>query len=705
MTDFAIWAAAGFTSDLVPIIPPDAPLSASSTIRPEDRGKAPGRKNGEGTWAGFDWRSREASEQDLAAWAQMGAGAGLRASRYPGLDIDVLDEQLAGLIEAEARRALGQAPVRIGRAPKRLLAYRTAEPFGRIALRFRAPDDERGHLVELLGAGRQYVIDGVHPLTRKPYTWSERPKASLLTEIDQAKAEAFFADLEMLLDLLGCMVLPRESSTTTDRSKIDQDALRGNPDRLDEAIALLPNDNAWFPDRSDYINVGIAIKSAYGPDEEPRGLERWLEWTSRWEGNSRSPAGNDPDAARADWESFKPPFAIGADYIFRLAGAFGFNVGAEAFEAFGPAPDPEPSQEQALPAISPINFVIRPDTPPPPREFLVEEWLPARILTSLYGPPGVGKSLLAQQIATCLAVGREIFGFKIRQTPVLALFSEDDNDELERRQWRINCELGLRNEDLGKLHIEGRSGQINAIVTFPSGAPKVELLSKAIIAKARELGAGLIILDNRAQMILGNENDRMVATYGGNLCGRIGHKAGAAVLLVGHPAKLTGSEYSGSTAWDAVTRSRWLLRRVEIEDGAEPASAELVWTLAKSNYSPPGKSVTLTWVNGVLRLAESAQSPEQLAEAEFRQEAAREAFLEGLDQLTAQGRAVSHSSATRNYAPKVMAELLEGFTKGELEQAMECLFKDGLILAGMPVGWSKCRHRTYGIARSGSGGS
>jgi RecA-family ATPase len=223
-------------------------------------------------------------------------------------------------------------------------------------------------------------------------------------------------------------------------------------------------------------------------------------------------------------------------------------------------------------------------------------------------------------------------------------------------------------------------------------------LSKSIVAKARELGAGLIILDNRAQMILGNENDRMVATYGGNLCGRIGHKAGAAVLLVGHPAKLTGSEYSGSTAWDAVTRSRWLLRRVEAED--ENAPAELVWTLAKSNYAPPGRSLTLVWANGVLRAAGDL-STEQLAEAEFHREAAREAFLEGLDRLTAQGRAVSHRPQSRGYyAPKAIADLLEGFTWRELEQAMESLFKDGLIVAGAPVGWSSSRHRTYGIARS-----
>ena len=119
---------------------------------------------------------------------------------------------------------------------------------------------------------------------------------------------------------------------------------------------------------------------------------------------------------------------------------------------------------------------------------------------------------------------------------------------------------------------------------------------------------------------------------------------------------------------DAVTRSRWLLRRVEIED--ENAPAELIWTLGQVELRPPGKSLTLVWMIGVLRLA-SALSAEQLAEAEFHREAARQAFLECLDRLTSQGRAVSHGKTTRNYAPRVMAEMLEDFARSELEQAME----------------------------------
>jgi hypothetical protein len=64
----------GGLTGIIPVIPPDAALSAASKIRPEDRGKVPGRLNGQGTWSGFDWLRHQTSEQDLAAWARMGAG-------------------------------------------------------------------------------------------------------------------------------------------------------------------------------------------------------------------------------------------------------------------------------------------------------------------------------------------------------------------------------------------------------------------------------------------------------------------------------------------------------------------------------------------------------------------------------------------------------------------------------------------------------
>ena len=46
----------------------------------------------------------------------------------------------------------------------------------------------------------------------------------------------------------------------------------------------------------------------------------------------------------------------------------------------------------------------------PPREWALEEWMPLRQATYLTGPGSAGKSLLAQQLCTCTALGLPFMG-------------------------------------------------------------------------------------------------------------------------------------------------------------------------------------------------------------------------------------------------------------------------------------------------------
>ncbi len=89
---------------------------------------------------------------------------------------------------------LGDTPaLRIGRAPKRLLVYRTAEPFRGIR---RAP-------LEMLCLGQQFVAYAVHPDTGQPYAWPEEGLADLdiesLPVIDAAMAAAFIDEALALI--------------------------------------------------------------------------------------------------------------------------------------------------------------------------------------------------------------------------------------------------------------------------------------------------------------------------------------------------------------------------------------------------------------------------------------------------------------------------------------------------------------------------
>jgi RecA-family ATPase len=194
--------------------------------------------------------------------------------------------------------------------------------------------------------------------------------------------------------------------------------------------------------------------------------------------------------------------------------------------------------------ITTIDFASMPEVEPAPRRFVVGGWLPVPCLSSCYGGPGIGKSMIAQQLATCVVAGREFFGCAVARGPVLGIFGEDDNEELQRRQWRINQAYGLKFADLADLHLEGAAGLDNMLCGFSGGAPNIGPLYDPVIAKANEIKAGLIILDNRAQIFLGNENDRAQATYSANLAAGIARTIGSCVLLLGHDAKSSESEYS-----------------------------------------------------------------------------------------------------------------------------------------------------------------
>ena len=349
--------------------------------------------------------------------------------------------------------------------------------------------------------------------------------------------------------------------------------------------------------------------------------------------------------------------------------------------------------------ITTIDFASMPEVEPPPRRFVVGGWLPVPCLSSCYGGPGIGKSMIAQQLATCVVAGREFFGCAVARSPVLGIFGEDDSEELQRRQWRINQACGLKFADLADLHLEGAAGLDNMLCGFPGGAPNIGPLYEPLIAKANEVKAGLIILDNRAQMFLGNENDRSQATYSANLAAGIARTIGGCVLLLGHDAKSAESEYSGSTAWDAVTRSRWWLHRVENGKNEEP---DLVLERRKTNYAPPD-SIKLVWRDGVLFASDARHMTQaDLLALKMRKGAACQVFLDALDVLTKQQRPVSHSKQARNYAPRFMrsAGLAEGFSVSELEEAMNTLFADQRILANQVVGKRTNRSTITGIARA-----
>jgi RecA-family ATPase len=368
------------------------------------------------------------------------------------------------------------------------------------------------------------------------------------------------------------------------------------------------------------------------------------------------------------------------------------NGEADANE--GQTPEAEDPED-----FKPIRFGELAGSTPPPRRFIIDQWLPAGCVTSLYGPGGIGKSLLVQQAGTAISTGRPFFGAKVEKGPVLGFMAEDDNDELWRRQIRINEWAACDMADVdANLLLHGRVGMDNTFVVYPStGVPSIQPFHERVRKAALIYKPVVIILDPIAQIFGGDENNRFQVTHFVNVMTGLAREFNCAVLMPGHPAKSEDSEYSGNTAWNATVRSRLLLQRRKGSD-----DGELLLSRVKSNYAQPD-SLSLRWVNGVLRpTAEQFMSYGDRLDVQMRMGAAKQAFLDALDRLTGNGRNVSDSTRAGNYAPKVMIEagFVDGFTKGELATAMNGLFAEFAIKANEPFGRGPDRHKLKGIAKA-----
>jgi putative DNA primase/helicase len=324
--------------DLHPVIPPGATLSSKSRIKLDQVGKIPGLRNGRGKWHGYNWREAQpATQAALTCWLRdWNASIGLRARNFPGVDIDVLDPELAAAIQQLAFDTLGPAPVRVGNPPKALLPYRLAgEPFTKIVLDLSKNGAPVGK-IEVLGDGQQYVVEGIHPKTQRPYTWDREPTS--LTPVTREKIEAFLDALRTTLKARGYTVLGEERR----RSR----GTNTEPDRapslelVREAVRAIPNEDQ-YTSRDEWLRIIMAIKGACeGTDFEEHGEELAQEWSTKW------PGGNDPEYVATTYRENRPK--SGWHTLRAEAEKHGAPLALlEAIAAFSAAPLPDLAADSA----------------------------------------------------------------------------------------------------------------------------------------------------------------------------------------------------------------------------------------------------------------------------------------------------------------------------------------------------------------------
>ena len=360
---------------------------------------------------------------------------------------------------------------------------------------------------------------------------------------------------------------------------------------------------------------------------------------------------------------------------------------------FAPYDEPEPEEDPPLPGVfCPSEWT---DKNPPPRRFIVPGWIIRGACGLLSGQEGVGKSLLAQQMATCAALGREFLGLEMVQANAMYVTCEDPIDELWRRQEDINTSIGIEMSDLfDKLRLVSLKGEIgNELGTFDqAGRLQVSQRYRQIEKEARLAHSGLIFLDNAAHLFPGNENARHEVAVFLGLLEKLSEAIDGAVVLLAHPNKQhaqgnkQGNEFSGSTGWSAHVRNRlfldWAMKDAE---GNFLGDDGRVLRKSKANYGKKGEEINFRWhkwafVRDDDLPEDTAKELRDVGRANFE----NECFLACLRQRISEKRAVSEAMTSRTWAPKVFAEMPEarGCTKEQLAQAMDRLFRLGAVERG-----------------------
>lgn len=316
----------------------------------------------------------------------------------------------------------------------------------------------------------------------------------------------------------------------------------------------------------------------------------------------------------------------------------------------------------------------------PTRQWVVPEWIPAGVVTGLYGDGGTGKTLLVQQLQSCTALGRSWLGLETQPMRSLGVYCEDHLDELHRRQSDINKLYGCDFEHLGDMRWLPRLGEDNLLMQFKNGEPHRTKFCDQIIALAKTHGAQLVIIDTVSDTFGGNENDRgHVRQYVQTALGYIARETGGTVIVCAHPSRTgltSGEGDGGSTGWSNAFRSRLSLEALKKDkddrDAPMPDPDARVLARRKANYAMRNDVIDLRWQAGAFVTAseDSADRP-----------AAENVFLDLLDRMTGEGRKVSHNSKSGNYAPKqfVRHQDSEGYRVRDFERAMNALFDQGEI--------------------------
>jgi len=344
--------------------------------------------------------------------------------------------------------------------------------------------------------------------------------------------------------------------------------------------------------------------------------------------------------------------------------------------------DGAPPRENDAPPPRIICPVIFKGRTPPPKRWIVPQWIPYDVVTGLYGDGGVGKTLAAQQLQTGTSLGSSWLGLSVEEIASLGVYCEDGENDLWRRQRDIDVAYAVKDDDsLALAHWMPRAGEDNILMTFArNGVGELTAFHRHVVEAALDLKARLVIIDTAADTFGGNENDRgQVRQFVQRALGSIALKIDGTLVCCAHPSRAglsSGEGDSGSTGWSNAFRSRAYINRPKGENGASVDNDARVITRKKANFAGIGDTINLHWRNGVI-------VPDGLSTPSYFRRSADETFLALLDDVTTESQKVSPKPKAGNYAPAFFMKRPKNdrgdYQRADFERAMQALLKAGQI--------------------------
>lgn len=269
---------------------------------------------------------------------------------------------------------------------------------------------------------------------------------------------------------------------------------------------------------------------------------------------------------------------------------------------------------RAIEMATPLRVATWGSAHPDPRQWLIDERLPAGRVGLLTGEGGAGKSRLALQLAAGVASGGDNrewissphsmmrLGNAVPEDGANVVFAswEDEPEEFYRRLHQISGQAApwVKPERLKKLRIVNLVGE--GPVWAPAQGRHISTMAELTVTGERlrrlceQEDARLLVLDPLAAAYAADENARGLVRAFVSHWDAWGQANNCTVLILAHPPKSAGMSYAGSTDWQGAARALWTL---QAEISKSPDDRPRIWKLdfIKGNYGPRPEPLQLRW--------------------------------------------------------------------------------------------------------------